>query len=202
MKDFVIVIGRQFGAGGRHLGKQLAEALGVPYYDKELLAEAAGSLGYSQDIFQKADERKPSILRSFISFNFGSPSASFDNYTLNDDNLYRAQSDVIRSICKKGSCVIVGRTADYVMRDHPGLLSIFIHAPEKHRAQAVIKRGEAANEAEAIEKVRKNDRTRESYYNFYTNRHWGRASNYDLTFDSSRIPMERILSLLTDLCKK
>lgn len=202
MKDFVIVIGRQFGAGGRHLGKQLAEALGVPYYDKELLAEAAGSLGYSQDIFQKADEKKPSILRSFISFNFGSPSASFDNYTLNDDNLYRAQSEVIRSICKKGSCVIVGRTADYVMRDHPGLLSIFIHAPEEHRAQAVIKRGEAANQAEAIEKVRKNDRTRESYYNFYTNRHWGRASNYDLTFDSSRIPMEHILSLLTDLCKK
>lgn len=201
MKDFVIVIGRQFGAGGRRLGKQLAETLKVPYYDKELLAEAAGALGFSQDIFQKADEKKPSMFRSFLSFNLGSPSASFDNYALNDDNLYRAQSEVIRSICKKGSCVIVGRTADYVMRDHPGLLSIFIHAPEEHRAQAILSRGDAATKDEAIDRLRKNDRSRESYYNYYTNRNWGRADNYDLTFDSSRIPQEQIIALIAEVLK-
>ncbi len=202
MNDFVIVIGRQFGAGGRKLGKKLAETLGVPYYDKELLAEAAESMGFSQDIFQKADERKPSFLRSFLSFNLGSTSASFDNYAINNENLYRTQSEVIRSICKKGSCIIVGRTADYVMREHPGLLSIFIHAPEEHRAKTVIARGEAATHSEALDKVRKNDRTRESYYNYYTNRNWGKASNYDFTFDSSKIPYDKIVSLITDLCKK
>lgn len=199
MKDFVIVIGRQFGAGGRTLGKKLAEKLGVPYYDKELLAEAAESLGFSQDIFQKADEKRPSMLRSFLSFNLGSPSASFDNNSLNDDNIYRAQSNVIRAICKKGSCVIVGRTADYVMREHPGLLSIFIHAPEEHRAKAIVERGEAASMDEAVDKVRKIDKSREGYYNYYTNRNWGRASNYDLTFDSGRVSSDKIINLILDL---
>lgn len=196
MNDFIIVIGRQYGAGGRKLGKRLAETLNVPYYDKELLSEAADALGFSKELFLKADEKKPSILRSFLSFNYGSPSASFSSYTLTDDNLYRAQSDVIKSICEKGSCVIVGRTADYVMRDHPGLLSIFVHAPEEHRAKAILERGEAKSMEEALEKARKFDRSRESYYNYFTNRHWGRADNYDLTFNSSRLSTEALLPLI------
>lgn len=196
MNDFIIVIGRQYGAGGRKLGKRLAETLNVPYYDKELLSEAADALGFSKELFLKADEKKPSILRSFLSFNYGSPSASFSSYTLTDDNLYRAQSDVIKSICEKGSCVIVGRTADYVMRDHPGLLSIFVHAPEEHRAKAILERGEAKSMEEALEKARKFDRSRESYYNYFTNRHWGHADNYDLTFNSSRLSPEAILPLI------
>ncbi len=196
MNDFIIVIGRQYGAGGRKLGKRLAETLNVPYYDKELLSEAADALGFSKELFLKADEKKPSILRSFLSFNYGSPSASFSSYTLSDDNLYRAQSDVIKSICEKGSCVIVGRTADYVMRDHPGLLSIFVHAPEEHRAKAILERGEAKSMEEALEKARKFDRSRESYYNYFTNQHWGRADNYDLTFNSSRLSTEALLPLI------
>lgn len=196
MNDFIIVIGRQYGAGGRKLGKRLAETLNVPYYDKELLSEVADALGFSKELFLKADEKKPSILRSFLSFNYGSPSASFSSYTLTDDNLYRAQSDVIKSICEKGSCVIVGRTADYVMRDHPGLLSIFVHAPEEHRAKAILERGEAKSMEEALEKARKFDRSRESYYNYFTNRHWGRADNYDLTFNSSRLSTEALLPLI------
>lgn len=196
MNDFIIVIGRQYGAGGRKLGKRLAETLNVPYYDKELLSEAADALGFSKELFLKADEKKPSILRSFLSFNYGSPSASFSSYTLSDDNLYRAQSDVIKSICEKGSCVIVGRTADYVMRDHPGLLSIFVHAPEEHRAKAILERGEAKSMEEALDKARKFDRSRESYYNYFTNCHWGRADNYDLTFNSSRLSTEALLPLI------
>lgn len=202
MNDFIIVIGRQYGAGGRKLGKRLAETLNVPYYDKELLSEAADALGFSKELFLKADEKKPSILRSFLSFNYGSPSASFSSYTLSDDNLYRAQSDVIKSICEKGSCVIVGRTADYVMRDHPGLLSIFVHAPEEHRAKAILERGEAKSMEEALEKARKFDRSRESYYNYFTNRHWGRADNYDLTFNSSRLSTEALLPLILSALPK
>ncbi len=196
MNDFIIVIGRQYGAGGRKLGKKLAEALNVPYYDKELLSEAADALGFSKELFRNADERKPSVLRSFLSFNYGSPSASFSSYTLSDDNLYRAQSNVIKSICEKGSCVIVGRTADYVMREHPGLLSVFIHAPEEHRAKNILDRGEAKSMKDALEKARKFDRSRESYYNYFTNRHWGQADNYDLTFNSSRLRIEDIMPLI------
>lgn len=196
MNDFIIVIGRQYGAGGRKLGKKLAETLNVPYYDKELLSEAADALGFSKELFRNADERKPSILRSFLSFNYGSPSASFSSYTLSDDNLYRAQSNVIKSICEKGSCVIVGRTADYVMREHPGLLSIFIHAPEEHRAKNILDRGEAKSMKDALEKAHKFDRSRESYYNYFTNRHWGQADNYDLTFNSARLRIEDIMPLI------
>ena len=196
MSDFIIVIGRQYGAGGRKLGKLLAEKLGVPYYDKELLSEAAEALGMSKDLFIKADEKKPSLIRSFMSFNYGATSASFDSYTMSDDNLYRAQSNVIRSICDKGSCVIVGRTADYVMREHPGLISIFIHAPEEHRARNIMSRGEAASIDEALCKARKFDRSRESYYNYFTTKKWGHADSYDLTFNSSKIDTEKMVELI------
>jgi len=199
MNNFIIVIGRQYGAGGRLLGKKLAETLDVPYYDKELLSEAADTLGFSRELFMKADEKKPSVIRSFLSFNYGSPSALFSSYTISDDNIYKAQSKVIKSICEKGSCVIVGRTADYVMRGHPGLFSIFIHAPEKYRAQTILSRGEADSLEDALEKVHKNDRSRESYYNYFTNRHWGKADNYDLTFDSSHIATDTIIPLITTL---
>lgn len=196
MNPFVIVVGRQYGAGGKGLGKKLAEILGVPYYDKELLSETADSLGFSKDLFIKADEKKPSLFRSFLSFNYGSPSAAFSSYVLSDDNLYRAQSRVIKTIAEKGSCIIVGRTADYVLRDHPGLLSIFVHAPLEHRAKMVMERGEAKSIEEAAEKARKLDRSRESYYNFFTNRNWGHADNYHLSFDSSVVPLDTIAELI------
>lgn len=202
MSPFVIVIGRQYGAGGKGLGKRLAEILGVPYYDKELLSETADALGFSKDLFIKADERKPSLFRSFLSFNYGSPSAAFSSYVLSDDNLYRAQSHVLKAIAEKGSCIIVGRTADYVLRDHPGLISIFVHAPIEHRAKMVIDRGEAKSIEEATEKARKLDRSRESYYNFFTNRNWGHADNYHLSFDSSAMPINTMAELIATHIKQ
>lgn len=202
MKDsFVIVIGRQYGAGGKYLGKKLAETLGVPYYDKELLSETADALGFSKELFMKADERKPSMFRSFLSFNYGSPSAAFSSYVLSDDNLYRAQSHVIKSIAENGPCIIVGRTADYVLRDHPGLISIFVHAPIEERAKIIVNRGEAENTDKAIEKARKFDKSRESYYNFFTNRNWGHADNYHLSFDSSKISIDEIVRIISNLVR-
>lgn len=196
MSPFVIVIGRQYGAGGKGLGKRLAEKLNIPYYDKELLSETAESLGFSKELFLKADEKKPSLFRSFLSFNYGSPSAAFSSYVLSDDNLYRAQSRVIKTIAEKGSCIIVGRTADYVLRDHPGLISVFVHAPIEHRAKTIIDRGEAKSKEEALEKANKLDRSRESYYNFFTNRNWGHADNYHLSFDSSVLSLETMADLI------
>lgn len=196
MSDFVIVIGRQYGAGGRRLGKLLAQKLNIPYYDKELLAEAAESLGISPEFFKKVDEKRPSFIRSLLSFNYGATSAADNRGSLSEENLYHMQSQVIKSICEKGSCVIVGRTADYVMRDHPGLLSIFVHAPEETRAQNILKREEAKDLHDALEKAKKNDRTRESYYNYFTNRAWGHAANYDLTIDSSKFSLDETASFI------
>lgn len=196
MGNFVIVIGRQYGGGGRKLGKTLAARFGVPYYDKELLAEAAKTMGYSEKIFDRADEKKPSILRSLLSFNYGATSAPYNTFSLTNENIYRLQSDVIRRICEKSSCVIVGRTADYIMREHPGLLSIFVHAPLEKRVAGIIERGEAGDENEARELINRKDHDRESYYNYFTNRHWGRASNYDLTVDSSKFALSEIVTLI------
>lgn len=197
---FLVVIGREYGSGGRRIGKMLAQALKVNYYDKSLLSEAAEKLGYSHEIFAHKDERRPSFLRSLLSFNYGAPTANISEAPMSDEKIYEFQSRVIKEICNRESCVIVGRTADYIMRDHPRMISLFIHAPKKHRAAAIIKRGETDNEKTAIDIAARNDKNRESYYNYYTNRNnWGRAHNYTLTFDSSRISDEAILRSVRDI---
>lgn len=201
-EKILIVIGRQYGSGGRRIGKLLARELGISYYDKTLMSEAAGSLGYSAEIFNRADEKRPSLLRSLLSFNYGASTSDLTATPMSDEELYRFQSQVIREICQRESCVIVGRTADYVMRDHPRMASIFVHAPIECRAKALVERGEAADEKEGADIASRRDKSRASYYNYYTNRNgWGRSENYHLSFDSSRLSDEAILTAVTSLLK-
>lgn len=183
---FVIVVGREYGSGGRRIARMLAEKLGVSYYDRTLLSEAATRMGYSPEIFERKDEKRPSLIRSILSFTYGAPTASIDSAPMSDEKIYEYQSRVIRDICERESCVIVGRTADYVMRDHPRLLSIFIHSPLEKRVEAIIRRGETSDRERASEIARHHDSCRQSFYNYYTNRDsWGKASNYHLSFDST-----------------
>lgn len=199
MENFAIVIGRQYGAGGRKLGRLLADSLNIPYYDKELLAEAAKLRGLNPEIFTRTDEKRPSALRSLLSFCYGSESGSYSPYSLTDENIYKLQSQVIEALAIKSSCIIVGRTADYILRHHPRLISIFIHAPEQVRLNNILNRGEVCDRDEARNLLHKKDHQRECYYNYYTNRTWGRADNYDLCFDSSKLPVERICAILSDI---
>lgn len=196
----VIVIGRQFGSGGRRIGKLIAQRLGFGYYDKELLAEAAQSLGFSQDIFAVHDERKPSPLRSLLQGLYGIAD-NFHDTSICGESLYHAQSDVIKKICEKEPCVIVGRTADYILREHPGLISVFLHAPIEIRAHQIVMRGDAPDESSAAELARKNDRERESFYNYYTGGGWGKASNYHITIDASSIDYEKIAEIIIAFAK-
>lgn len=196
MKNFVIVIGRQYGAGGRKLGKLLAEKLNIGYYDKELLAEAAASRGISADFLLRSDEKRPSMLRSLLSYCYGSNSQDYSPYCLTEENIYRLQSEVIESIAANESCVIVGRTADHILRNHPKLLSIFVHSPSLVRADSIVKRGECSSLQQATDLLIRKDREREDYYNYYTNRRWGAASNYDLSIDSSKFPLEVVADLI------
>lgn len=189
----VIVVGREYGSGGRRIAEMLATRLGISYYDKTLLNKAAESLNYSADIFTRADEKRPSLLRSLLTFSYGATTAAHPDSPVSDEKLYEFQSRVIRDICSRESCVIVGRTADYILRDHPRMLSLFIHAPLETRARAVLEREKPASLKEAAEIARRNDRHRASYYNYYTNSDkWGHAHNYHLTFDSSRIDDDAI----------
>ncbi|MDE6094648.1 MAG: cytidylate kinase-like family protein [Muribaculaceae bacterium] len=193
--SFVIVIGRQFGSGGRKIGKLVSKRLGYEYYDKELLAEAAQSLGFSQDIFAAHDERKPSPLKSLLQGIYGIAD-NFHDTSICGESLYHAQSEVIKKICEKGSCVIVGRTADYVLRHHPGLISVFLHAPIEKRARQIVGRGDAPDLDSATDMAKKNDRKRESYYNYYTGGGWGKASSYHLSIDASSIRDEDIVDMI------
>ena len=191
----IIVIGRQYGGTGRKTGRALADMLGIPYYDKEIINKVAASYGYDPDILHRADEKKPSPFRSMLLGKYG----VMDMYAtspLSREALYEAQTNVIRQICQDGSCVIVGRTADYIMRDHPGLVSVFIHAPREWRAKNIVDRGEAKTIQEALVKIRKADSDREGYYNYFSGRNWGNADNYHLTLDASLLDPQEMVNLI------
>ena len=169
-KNYVIVIGRQFGCGARLIGKKVASMLGIPFYDKELLSEAAKSSGVSAEIFEAGDERSPNLASSLWSFNlgFGSTSYLIGASPLSNDTIYKAQSDVMKELAAQGPCLIVGRTADYVLRDEANVISIFIHASLDDRINRIIDRGDCENEDDARAMALKNNKYRAGYYNFYT----------------------------------
>ena len=184
MAEIYITIGRQFGSGGRETGKKVAQALGIPYYDKELLAIAAKESGLSHQFLQDYDEKTTnSFLYSLVmcknALLGGSQSMTVDQMAV------KAQRDAVLSVAEKGSCVIVGRCADYILRDKPGLIRVFISADYENRIQRICHR-DGVTEKEAEENMRKMDKARASYYSFHTDRKWNDASNYDLCINSSR----------------
>ncbi|MCM1291078.1 MAG: cytidylate kinase-like family protein [Prevotella sp.] len=192
----VIVIGRQFGAGGRKLGHELANRFSIPYYDKELLSEAAKRLGFKQEVFINADEKKPSLLHALLNFNYNSPTGHYTSSSMNADAIYASQSQVIRQIAQEGSCVIVGRTADYILRENPNLLSVFIHARPEIRAKRILDRGDAKTNSEALAIAKDRDKIRRDYYNYFTGRNWGHCSNYHLSIDSSDLTTEKLADII------
>lgn len=198
--NYVITIGRQFGSGGRVIGRALAEALHIEFYDKSLLQEAARHAGICCEHFERNDEKAPSFFNNVMSLNMGY--SAYGIYpgamSINDDTLHRVQSEVITAIADRGPCVIVGRSADYVLRQRNNVISIFIHAPLEYRVKAIMERGDAATEREARQLAEKSDKLRANYYNFYTDKKWGEAAGYDLSIDSSRLSTEDIITLITN----
>ena len=172
---FVITIGREYGSGGRFVGKLLAERLGIKFYDSELLIKAASDSGLSEEVFKNFDERKDGFLGNGIGL------YAYD-MTLSQ-KVFLAQFDTIKKLATEESCVIVGRCADYVLKDDPNLVSVFICAPMENKIERAIKYYDV--DPKKAESVRlKKNKKRKSYYNFYTDREWGKASNYDLCINS------------------
>lgn len=201
-QNVVVTIGRQFGSGGRELGRKLADRLGARYYDKELLREAARRAGMSEEFFERRDERSPSFINGVFSFAFGYNSVNCysGSTSISDDSIYRAQSDFIHSLADGEDCVIVGRTADYVLRDHPRVVNVFVHAPEDVCVERIMRRGEPdmPTPEKAKAKARRINKLRANYYNFYTDKTWGAASSYDLTFDTSKLSMDDIVEMIVE----
>lgn len=198
MKQHVtIAVGRQFGSGGREFGRRLAAALNINYYDKELLSHAARKSGLSDEFFERNDERAPGFLNGIFSFAMGySPTTFYAGPSaISDDNIYSAQSDFIKSLAAQESCVIVGRTADYVLRDSDRLVSIFVHAPMADCVARIMSRNPDITAAKARQQAERVNKLRANYYNFYTDKTWGAAASYDLTFDTSLLSMDQLVEL-------
>ena len=199
MDKFVITIGRQFGSGGRSIGQKLADKLGVPFYDKELISIAAKDSGMDPEVFEGVDEKATNSLLYSLSmgmYGFGSAFSVMGDLPVND-KLYLLQHKIIKEIAEKESCVIVGRCADYVLKDNPNCVNIFIHANMAYRKdQSVQKHGIDAARAEHI--INKTDKSRANYYSFYSGQKWGAAENYDLCIDSSKLSEESIVQLIAE----
>lgn len=196
MENFYITIGRQFGSGGREIGKKVAEALGVPYYDKELLAVAAKESGLSHQFLQEYDEKpNNSFLYSLV---MGQSSLIGGHHGPTVEQMAaNAQRDAVLAVAKKGSCVIVGRCADYVLQDKFPCVNIFIHAPLKQRmARGVERYGLPADDVQSI--ILRTDKRRETYYNYYTGRKFGDARNYTLSLDSLGVGVDNAVRVLAD----
>ena len=174
-KNIIITIDRQYGSGGRKIGEKLADKLGFAFYDRALLKRAAEESGLHEDMFKNAEKRATNLFALSLS---SSP------YTLSiDDEIFIAQSKTIKKVAEEGNCVIVGACADYVLKDYPNCINVFIHADiEKRKLRAI---NEYNMPQENIEKtITKLDKCRSTYYVHYTDNKWGKAQNYDITLDS------------------
>ncbi|MCH3971460.1 MAG: cytidylate kinase-like family protein [Oscillospiraceae bacterium] len=194
----LITIARQYGSGGRQIGQLLAEKLQVPFYDKQLVAMAAKKSGVSEAFFQSADEKHASsILYSLVMGNycFGMPRTA-TNLPLNDQ-LFLLQEQIIKEAAEKGPCVIVGRCANYILRDRPHIFRVFLYADRKFRVQhAVSDYGIDPKKAEEI--VTKTDKQRASYCSFYTSQHWNDPECYDLCLNTGNISFEGAVQLIIE----
>ena len=196
----VITVGRQYGSGGREIGTMLAEKLGIAYYDDMLLKEAAKESGLCEDLFRSFDERPKSFLYSVamdpysFSMNHVMPKGSIEQ------QVYLATYDTIKKLADKGPCVLIGRCADYILRGRKDMLSVFIHAPMELRVQR-ISRVRNVEEDAARSLIKKTDRQRANYYNFYADNDWGAADSYDVAINSGKLGMEKSIEVLAGICE-
>lgn len=191
-KKVVITIARQYGSGGRTIGEMLANDMGIHYYDKELIKLASEDSGINERLFVNADEKiKMTKLFKMVKNVYKGqliPPESDD--FVSDNNLFNYQAKVIKQLAEEESCVIIGRCADYVLKDYDNVLSVFIHAPKDYcMEQAAKKVSMSSRELEKY--IAKTDKRRAEYYKFYTGRDWTDARNYDLCLDSSKLGFER-----------
>ena len=194
----VITIGRQFGSGGREIGQRLSEKLDIPLYDHRLVSMAAEQLGVRTADAERVDE---SSLNSFVSSYTVTPGMYVDfinaaSYVQSfDEDVYRKQSEIIRNLAQKGPCIIVGRCADYVLRDQADLINVFICAEKEDRKKRIAEIY-GLTERKAAERIRKTDRERRFYYEMHTGLEWGSINSHQMLLNVSMLGMDRIVEIL------
>ena len=196
-QHFIINIGRQVGSGGKRIGELLAQRLGIALYDKELNNLAAERSGFCPECFERADEQEQKGMLAALVGYFRTP--LMGNYSLqnplSNDSLFKIQSDVIRQLAEEQSCIFIGRCADYILRDHPRTVNIFLSADMPERIRRMAERMNC-NDEEAAEHIERIDAQRARYYNYYTTRNWGEAASYDLCINTSLLGDEATAELI------
>ena len=202
MNKIIICIGRQLGSGGHDIGRMLALDFQAKYYDREILNLAAKESGFSERFFEQNDERK-GFLRSL--FNIQTPHLGGDGSIYRSsntqDNLFQFQSEAMKKAAAQESCVFVGRCADYILRDQPNLVTVFITAPLECRIRQVMNK-EGITETMALKKIQQGEDQRANYYNYYTGKKWGHATGYDLCIDSSILGLTTTEKFIADFIRK
>lgn len=195
MGNKIITITRQYGSGGREIGEKLAEKIGVEFFDNKLLDVAAGESGIHKSHFEDNDEKRPNSLLYLLSTTYGQGGVPFD------DTLFFAQLNAIQKIASKQSCVILGRCADYALRDFEKVVNIFICAPFEARVKRAIN-VYGITEKHSEEYVKHIDKQRTSYYNYYTDKRWGMPSNYQLCLDSSALGIDGSVKVISQFIEE
>ena len=191
MRNRIITISREFGSGGRTIGKKVAEKLGIPCYDAELIHKIAQQSGFSENYIKDAGEYTPGgfLSSAFTSRAFG---------PTNEDYLWKVQYQIITELADKGPCVIVGRCADYILKDKADCLNVFIHADMQYRAERIVREyGEREESPE--QRLRDKDKRRAAYHRFYTNMKWGHAQNYHLCLDSGVLGIDKCVEVIAGM---
>lgn len=187
----IITISRQYGSGGREIGKKLAEAMGIPFYDKEIIKQAAKDTGFAEVAFEKAEDKANNSLLYSIAMGmnaYGNQELGFSSLSL-DDRIFLAQSNVIRKVAKEGPCVIVGRCADYILRENPNAVHLFIWADIEARVERATSLYGLPQD-KAAENIRKMDKRRANYYSYHANEKWGKVEHYHLSMKSNYLGIE------------
>lgn len=195
----IITITRQYGSGGHEIGKKLAQKLEIPFYDKELITLAAKESGVSPEVFEQVDEKATNSLLYALSlglYDYGSGfNASMGDLPVND-KLYILQHKIIKELASKENFVIVGRCADYILRENNNVVKVFIYADAESRINRVLQRHDDIDPARGKQAVLKADKTRSNYYSFYSGQKWGLPENYDLCINSSKISTDQAADII------
>ena len=187
-KKIIVTISRQYGSGGREIGELVEKALGIPLYDKEIITAAAADGTLSEEADKAHNTAANSLLYTLaMGSNVFGTTAHFGYRMPLNDKLFLLQSDVIRGYARMGSCVVVGRCADYVLRDEKDILRIFVYADVDFRTNRTKERHPELKDGQVFDVINKTDKRRSSYYNFYTGNKWGKLDHYDMALNSSTL---------------
>ncbi|MBO4807911.1 MAG: cytidylate kinase-like family protein [Lachnospiraceae bacterium] len=193
-----ITIGRQFGSSGHEIGKKVAEKLGIPCYDKEIITATAKNSGFCEEMIENHDERPTSsFLYNLVmdTYSFGYNNSTYIDMPISQ-KVFLAQFNAIKDLADAGPCVIVGRCADYALQDRTDTLNIFIFGNEETKIKTIMNRFPELNEGKARDMMVKKDKQRQSYYNYYSSKKWGRADTYDLCINSSTLGVDGTVDLI------